>query len=407
MMIIMLNRFLNVVLREDPLDSPFVPREKRWIAAVITAAAATVGSIINYVSNESTNNKNQELNDANIKLGRETNSQNAQLQRETNEQNYKIFQEQNAFNLDMWNKENQYNSPAQQVQRMLAAGINPAMNFGKTTDASSLTSAQASPMQASQMQAPKNTFEMRPTDFSGISDSGIAAVNAYNASRMMQSETKNKDALTANTVFDTTSKQKSLQDNLRYLRNIANGSGWQAEMARKQLEFYEATMDYDIQMKYGDTLMQKRSYENLEKQMRYQDLQNSILEITRGYAHQMNQAQISQLWSTVHQANAQIGLINANTMLTQAERENRIQDTVGKIFDNGMKSVDYNIKKATKQAVIQSYSNTANKGMAEAFNAWKYGPNGNQRTPSEIFQMDNLPDFMKRQFARKGYVPKF
>ena len=83
----------------------------------------------------------------------------------------------------------------------------------------------------------------------------------------MQSETKNKDALTANTVFDTTFKQKSLQDNLRYLRNIANGSGWQAEMAKKQLEFYEATMDYDIQMKYGDTLMQKRSYENLEKQL--------------------------------------------------------------------------------------------------------------------------------------------
>lgn len=397
----------RVVLTDTPLECPFASKEKRWIAAAISAVAALGSAILGSASNNSTNNTNAELNDKNLDMQRETNELNATLQRETNNQNYKQFQEQNAFNLDMWNKQNQYNTPAQQVQRMLAAGINPASGFGKTSDASSISSSVGAPSVAPQLQAPKNMFSMRPTDWSGMSDAGQGAVNAYNQSRMMAAETKNKEALTANTAMDTTLKSKSMQDNLKILHQQAKGSGWQAEMAKKQLDFINATMDYDIKMKYGDMMMQQKSFERLEKEMRYQDLQNDILEITKGYAHQLNNAQIASLWSTVHKANAEVGLINANRLLTDEQRMHEVEKKVGTIIDNGLKSLNLNIQKDAKQAILQSYMNNANEGMWRAFDAWKHTPNGNNRSTGDQFSIDFLKDFMERRFKSAGYKPKF
>ena len=78
------------------------------------------------------------------------NKTNLQIARETNAQNYKIFQEQMAYNTDMWNKQNEFNLPKNQVQRLLAAGINPAAVFGtgSVSEAGSLSAPQAIPMQA-------------------------------------------------------------------------------------------------------------------------------------------------------------------------------------------------------------------------------------------------------------------
>lgn len=396
-------RLYNVVLKECPLDSPFAPNEKKWIAAAIAAAAALAGSAMSSASSSSTNKTNKAMNDANIDMQRETNEQNSQLAREANAQQYKMFQEQNAFNLDMWNKQNAYNDPKNEVARLLAAGINPASKFGSAAQASSITSATAPSMNVPQMQAPKNQFEMRPTDFSGISDSGIAAVNAYNASRMMQAETKNKEALTANTAIDTSYKNKSMADSLKMLHNMAKGHGWQADMAKKQLEFIDATMNFDIQMKYGDTVMQKKSFELMDKEIRYQELQADILEITKGYAHQMSKAQIAQLWSSVHQANAQIGLINANTLLTDAQREHEIVKRIGTIIDNGMKGIDFHVKDAVKNTLIEDTKTSHVLNMWNAIDASK-NPRTTVGTNRSLRDYMDLGDFEQFSKLAKKFV---
>ena len=77
-----------------------------------------------------------------------SNSTNVALQRETNAQNYKMFKEQQQWSEDMWNKQNAYNDPSAQVQRLLAAGINPSSVFGSgsVSEAGALTSPSAPQM---------------------------------------------------------------------------------------------------------------------------------------------------------------------------------------------------------------------------------------------------------------------
>jgi hypothetical protein len=86
---------------------------------------------------------------------RAANNTNMAIARETNAQNYQIFREQNEFNKEQFNNYLQYNTPAAQRARYEDAGINPYMALGNMQNGnaqSSLTSANAAPMQATQVQ---------------------------------------------------------------------------------------------------------------------------------------------------------------------------------------------------------------------------------------------------------------
>ena len=51
----------------------------------------------------------------------------------TNRANKELVEMQNRFNEKMWNKNNEYNSLAQQKQRALQAGFNPAILTGQNS----------------------------------------------------------------------------------------------------------------------------------------------------------------------------------------------------------------------------------------------------------------------------------
>lgn len=61
--------------------------------------------------------------------------------RETNRTNLQLAREQNQWNLDQWNRENAYNSPANQVQLLKDAGLNPNLYAGAGSTAGQLQSA--------------------------------------------------------------------------------------------------------------------------------------------------------------------------------------------------------------------------------------------------------------------------
>lgn len=46
--------------------------------------------------------------------------------------NLELAKMQNKFNIDQWNRENAYNSPAAQMQRFAAAGLNPNLIYGQS-----------------------------------------------------------------------------------------------------------------------------------------------------------------------------------------------------------------------------------------------------------------------------------
>lgn len=70
-------------------------------AAIAAIAASVIGSVVNFFSTKSTNEKNAEL-----------------------------MREQNEFNASQVDKQNAYNSPSAQVERVKAAGLNPSFFFG-------------------------------------------------------------------------------------------------------------------------------------------------------------------------------------------------------------------------------------------------------------------------------------
>lgn len=52
-------------------------------------------------------------------------------QESANQTNIQLQREQQAWQESMWNKQNEYNTPAAQIQRMRAAGLNPALMYSQ------------------------------------------------------------------------------------------------------------------------------------------------------------------------------------------------------------------------------------------------------------------------------------
>ena len=50
-----------------------------------------------------------------------------------NDANERMQHEQNKWNLEQWNRNNAYNSPAAQMQRFKAAGLNPDLMYQQGT----------------------------------------------------------------------------------------------------------------------------------------------------------------------------------------------------------------------------------------------------------------------------------
>lgn len=75
---------------------------------------------------------------------------------ETKKQNERDRQ----FQLDMWNNTNTYNSPAAQMERLKAAGLNPNLVYGNgaTTTASNITPTASKPIPSTQLGSSINSY---------------------------------------------------------------------------------------------------------------------------------------------------------------------------------------------------------------------------------------------------------
>lgn len=326
-----MSKLFNCVMGE-PLCSPFAPRSKMMPlppqlgAAAITAGGSLVNNLLGIGSSNSSNR------------------QNIEMQRETNAQNYKMFKEQQAFNVDMWNKQNAYNAPVEQVKRLLAAGINPQAYFGAggTTDAGSLTAPQAIAAQSPRV----NPYQ--PNIQAG------EAVNAYYQAKLMNASVDKTKAETRSTELENMLSEKSMQDRLEQLHALAKGDGWKADLARTELQYMQDTMYWRQKQLRNDILLQQDQMSMNRESIYNQRLQNGLAEVQLAYAPQMSQAQLSQYYTTVAQLKAQIGLINANRMLTDEQRRHEIIKKTGSIIDNRLKNFDLGLKNATKKFIISS-----------------------------------------------------
>lgn len=312
------------------IDScPFAPRGKMAIAEgtalALGAGASLLGNVLGFGSSQSANKTNMEI---------------ARL---NNEAQMKMLQSQQAYNEQMWNKQNEYNLPKNQVQRLLAAGINPSAVFGSgsVSEAGSLTA----PSMPSLQQAHVSPYN---PDLSGVGQ----AVNSYFQNQLVNAEKKRTNAETAHTEFLTMEGNKKLLPTLEFLQNQAKKEGVLGDIARSQLSYAQDSYYWNLKQLRNEVRAQDDQSEYMSKKKYEQDLQNGLMEVQLAYAPQMSEANLRQYYLTAQQIKASTGLLLANTTLSHEQAMHEAVKRIGSIVDNGMKGLDFKIKDATKQYAI-------------------------------------------------------
>lgn len=95
--------------------------------------------------------------------------------------NNKDYRRQRADNLSDWHMQNQYNSPAEQMKRLKAAGLNPHLVYGNGADA--------------QMGAPIKSSDLKETQISVPSFDPGSILGSYNQAKMTQAQVDNIESL--------------------------------------------------------------------------------------------------------------------------------------------------------------------------------------------------------------------
>ena len=314
------------------IDScPYAPRSKQIIdpgtAMLAGAGVSLLGNVLGFGSSQNANSTNLEI------------------ARMNNEQQYKMFKEQNAFNLDMWNKNNAYNDPSKNVQRLLAAGINPAAVYGNasTTPASQIQSTTAPQLQRA---------EVRPfvPDFDGVGQ----AVNAYFDNQM-------KSKAAEGTGVDNQIKMVDLQykamhhigDLLEQKQRIdkmisdSNLNKEQQSYLREQSEF----LGLQIQ-KFKDTYSEMVEREKIQNDVMRSQNQSLLSDAALKRAQARFQQIVTAFYPNM--AQSQINVMSAQV-------GNLIQDTANKVKEG--KLTDLKSISQTLQNGIESFEfvRTANK----------------------------------------------
>lgn len=306
---------------------PFAPRSKMVISEgvglTLGAGASALGSLLGFGSSQSAN------------------STNIEIARMNNEAQIKMLRNQQAYNEDMWNKQNEYNLPKNQVQRLLAAGINPSAVFGS-----------GSVSEAGQLTAPSmpalQQAHVSPYDFSGIGD----AVNSYYQNQLVNAEKKRTNAEEKHTEFLTLQGSKGLNSTLKFLENQAKKEGVLGDIARSQLQYAQDSYYWNLKQLRNDVRAQDNQDRYMQEQTYNMKLQNGLQEIQLAYAPKMQESELRQYYLTAQQIKAVTALTMSNKLLTDEQKLHEIEKKTGTIIDNGMKGLDFKIKDATKKYMI-------------------------------------------------------
>lgn len=349
---------LSLVLRDSPLESPFVPKKKE-IAPAVAAAAITGGAMLangigNLWSQADTNKTNRQIAEMNMQSQRETNNYNKMIADAANSNNYRMFKEQNAWNEEMWNKQNEYNSPEHMVELYKRAGLNPAMLAGQVTPAGGLQSADSKPTLTSYATAPQLNYRQEPLDFSGVGNAVGTAVNSYYQNRLMDSERKKTDIESSGQSILNDNLLKQAPWQLKKLIEESKREGVLGDLARNELAYRLKAFDTRINMLFGDAAIQQKNMKILDEQLDSIQLDNQMKRIMNAFQPQWNDVQLKQANLGLQQIRANIGLILANQTLTYEQAAHEIEKKTSTVIDNGMKAIDYGTKKRLKETIIES-----------------------------------------------------
>lgn len=353
-------------IKGSPLENPFVPQKKPILGSLI-------GALGGMVSQESANAANIRLGEMNQQNVRETNATNKAIADAANAYNYKMFQEQNAFNLDMWNKQNAYNDPSAQVSRMLAAGINPAAQFGNVSEAGSLSSADAKGAVTAEMQAPINNAQVGAFDptagFAGAESAVLQALNWKTNAEKTASEVNYNNVKAQIEAIHGVAKLSQM------MQEYKKGS-IEYEMAKNALDIQKRTMDYQVTQMANTTKLGEKALDETDLRIASMRVQNDILSINKDWLPKMNGASYASIQAGIRQAISAANMNNASAV------ESAARTAVEKAREAGMKIDNENARDMQEAIVLGAYYE-ADKKIHEAGNERKryYGGEVGYRFP--------------------------
>lgn len=187
-----------------------------------------------------------------LKGVRETNATNKELAEKQNQWNLDQWNRQNAYNEGRWDIENEYNSPAAQVARLKAAGLNPNMMSGNPSAsgevrADTLQSADLANQQAAGMSNP-------------LSESAAANLSS---GLLAMAQVRNLNA-------DTEAKEaRAGLDKTKQITELSNQK-WIDKLAQSSLDYNNSRIEFNIKAgneKDQNVINLRKSCDLLDKQI--------------------------------------------------------------------------------------------------------------------------------------------
>lgn len=326
----------DVIIKGD-LFRPFSATQKRVVDPIVGGAIiGGVGSLLNGMfgssSQSSANSTNLQIAKQNAELQREINQLNRELAEKANAQNYRMFQEQNAFNVDMWNKQNAYNTPSAQVERLKAAGINPAAVFGSIGSgqvAGSLSSASSAPAERANMVAPQLNYraEPLPSPLSGLPD----AANGLISARMANAQIRNIESMASMNEIKADLERQSFESSLLARVNSARRGTVEYEQASEDLKLWRETRDFEYRLRKSNAEMGESSVLEAQERIATAKVEREILRSNAAWQNKLNAASYQSILAGIRQA------ISAANMNDASAVESAARTAVQKASEEGLR----------------------------------------------------------------------
>ena len=241
----------------------------------------------------------------------------------TNRANERMQQRQNAWNLEQWERNNEYNSPAAQLQRMKAAGLNPDLMYGQ--NASGAAGNSSSPATGTNP-IPKQPFFLDPTM--------AAQIRALNAKAYSDEMNGNGQDL-QNEVYSKTALQQALKNlgltDTEIQKNVAQAEElhtrvddmkkkWDLLEIQKQeaLSHIAKTVE-ETKLLTLEQATEQQACNLIIAQLEGQNLSNEQQKIINHYLPQQQQAALARQWSEVKKNQAAAENLDADTVYKQAQ----------------------------------------------------------------------------------------
>lgn len=260
------------------------------LGALATLGASLIGGVGSGVSSAISSK-------AMLQAQRETNEMNYRISQETNAANKALYEQQFADSIKAWNMQNEYNAPVKEVQRLRAAGLNPALTFGDAAQAGSVSMPSASPAVGAEMHtAPYDAYS--DTFAKGMLDAmpQIAATfESMNKAEQTNIDNQTRKAMNLKqldqmdaTIDELLSRGNVNEAQKRYLNETR-------EYSRLMRTFMEDTYDSSVQKKELETKFQELMNQQVNQQMANDAARLAIEKAESLSKRHLNDAQISSI----------------------------------------------------------------------------------------------------------------